>query len=241
MVLAAQGAWSKAPAFPTECYQPATFFDAAQKVMNDLADAIKTQTETNASIKAKLNELDGAAKQQRMMAFLQKDPVNAGKYMQETAAAGHRVHEQEASVASARNALAEGLKRVNAQYASDEAPIKATHKRRMDAVDRVMAGKGKPGEIDALTSEYNAAYEKFCAKWWGSSSPFLSYLGDQKKHELEVEIPYGDRYAQMEKQQVEIMGLSTSGFKSTAELEAVRRYVATIQDFGQRRRQARLK
>jgi hypothetical protein len=85
--LGAQSPWSKVPAFPKGCFQQGdTFARDADKALEELTQATYRQEEANAAVKAKLDEIDAGTRQSRMMTFLQKDPANAAKYMQDMTA-----------------------------------------------------------------------------------------------------------------------------------------------------------
>ena len=106
----AQDSWGRVPALPTACYNDDHFFETADTAYQEIAAAYRTQYDMNEAIDHQLKELDGAARQQRLMAFLQKDPINGSKFMQEGAMAAQRAGDRQTELDNQRKALASAIR-----------------------------------------------------------------------------------------------------------------------------------
>ena len=231
--VSAQNLWSKVPALPTTCFNQDQFFDQAERVYQEVSALARKQTEANAAVGRQLTELDGSTQQARMMAFLQKDPVNAGKFMQDAATAGQRAQELLTDVERKRKALKEQFETLQSQYKADMAkvgPLWTTFQNATDPGSGVGAAK-----INEYAAAFNSAYDQVCAKWWKATNPFLSYLADVRKFEVETFIPYEEFTAKGKRQQFDIMGISSAGYRSPGEAEAVAEYLKEAQKIFQLR------
>jgi len=236
----AQGAWARVPPLPTACYTKAeTFHDDNVKAQAELEAAINTQRDLNDGLTLKLKELDLTTQQSRMMAFMTKDPAAAAKYAEDAATFGTRQRDAQARVAQKRQAVEEKLKGVQARYVSDAAPLTPLYKAFQDAAEP-RSGVGRT-RLQELGAAYDTAYEKLCARWWAVTSPYVTYLGELKRMLTEVAIPYGDDFIRWQKTQLDIMGIPSSGFKSTAEMQAVKEYLEAARKIYQHRPTAPLR
>ena len=81
--LAAQSAWTKAPALPRACYRTQDTFEAdVEKAKTSLQAGLETQEQTNKRLLDQVFNMDPATLNQRMMAVIQKDPAKAPEIMQ---------------------------------------------------------------------------------------------------------------------------------------------------------------
>jgi hypothetical protein len=229
--LAAQSAWSRVPTLPTNCYQKQDqFFDQADKAWVDLGHAEEEQRGVNLALGHQLTVMDPATKQSRMMAFLQKDPAKAAALMQQGSSDAAQLPERQKAAENKKKDLQGRVDALKKQYADESAPLIAL-RLRIDAAaeDAMNHGAGveqRRNVIAPLVAQYNGAYERICAKWWSATtSPFVSYLNDFKQYEVELNIPLGDWVAKQEKDQLDLYGVPTTTYKSTAEMLAVREYL----------------
>ena len=80
---------ARVPAFPTACYsKDDPFLADLENVMNELQEAIYKQQETNAALKARIDAVPVGQQQSNLIAFMQKDPAAAQKFMQDMATLG---------------------------------------------------------------------------------------------------------------------------------------------------------
>lgn len=221
---AAQGPWARLPALPTACYTKSDAFDGdGEKLRLDLDAAIGRQEEVNKSLVAKYASLDMMTQQSRLQAFMMKNPEAAGKYLEDQSNMAARMHAPE--IAEKRNASDEKLKTIQAQYVAEAAPLTPLFTRYRDATEPA-AGDAGHARIPEYAAAYDAAYERFCGKWWSATSPFVPWLGELKRLLVDAVIPEEDDMARVQKLQLDVMGIPAAGYKSTAELKAVREYLA---------------
>ena len=219
-----QGLWSKVPAFPTSCYSNDQFYEQAGNAYGETLPIYKKQYDANEAIDRELSHLDPAAQQTRIMAFLQKDPMNAGRFMQEAATAGQRAQEIQAEVEGKQKALNARFETLESQYKADMAKVDPLWTKFARASNATVP------HLNELAAAFNTAYEtQVCAKWWKSSSPFLTYLADFKRYETESWIPYKEFVANGKRKSLDVMGMPSAGYKSPGELEAVMEYLKEAQ------------
>ena len=224
----AQGLWSKVPPFPTTCFTQDQFYEQAGKAYEETLALYKKQYEENAAIDQRLRDLDAATQQSRMMAFMQKDPMNAGKFMQEAAMAGQRAGDMQADVDAKRKALKEQFETLQSQYKADMAKTDPLWTKFVDA--QAHGSNATPAKINEYAAAFNAAYEnRVCAKWWKTTSPFLPYLADFKRFAVESWIPLEEFVANTKRQSLDIMGIPSAGYKSPGEAQAVGEYLREAQ------------
>lgn len=231
---ASKSLWTVVPPLPASCYTRGEKFDGdAERLQRELDDAIRRQADANNAFGLRLGELDPMAQQSRTIAFMRKDPVVAQRFLEDVANSGAR-QQVGIRVAEKRKTLDEKLKTLQAEYVADAAPLTPLFKRFQDART---SGPGSAtfARAPGLAAAYDAAYDKFCPKWWGAASPFIGYLGERKRMLIELAIPYGDEDVRARKTQLEVMGIPATGYKSTAEMEAVKEYLIAARTIYQRR------
>jgi hypothetical protein len=217
------------PALPTQCFTDDGFFQTAGNVSHDVVlPAYQRQYDANEAIDKQLQALDAGTKQQRMMAFVQKDPMNAGRFIQESQMGAQRSGEMQTEVDNKRKALAERYKTLEAQYKSEFATT-------TDPLWTKFMNAQAPGaevtvaQVKEYAAAFNAAYEKLCAKWWRGETPFAAYLRDFKTFEMESPIPLAEFGAKTKRQTLDIMGIPSAGYQSVGEQEAVMDYIKEAQ------------
>lgn len=87
---------------------------------------------------------------------------------------------------------------------------------------------GDPAKDRALIAQYNRAYDAFCAKWFGSSSPFLSHLVALKRHLVQDVIPQVAKAPQMGKLQLQMLGIPSAEYESSEPFIAVGNYLGVV-------------
>ena len=118
------------------------------------------------------------------------------------------------------------------QYVAEAAPLTPLFSRYREATTRSAAANPRGPEFAAA---YDAAYEKLCGKWWRATSPFVTWLGELKRHLIDDAIPAENDLVRGQKLQLDVMGIVATGFKSPAELKAVREYLASARKIYQQR------
>ena len=73
---------------------------------------------------------------------------------------------------------------------------------------------GSAARARQLATQYNAEYERICAKWLVSgSSPLLKYLAEYKQFLLDEKIPNGEKGAESAKEAVRPLRRSPYGLQ----------------------------
>ena len=204
---ATQGVWAKVPPLPTACYtRDETFNDDNLRAQSELEAAIGRQETINRSLTAGV-----------------------------TAATVGTAHQDAlARVTDKRKALEQKLKAVKARYVADAEPLTPLYKTYQEATDPG-AGASRNTKVPEFAAAYDAAYEKFCAKWWATTSPFVTYLGELKRLLIETAIPSEDQLARSQRARLEAMSIPSARYKSTAETKAVKEYLEAARTIYQQR------
>jgi len=224
----AQDVWTKPLALPTTCYtkgdaKGAAFDADLKKAKSDLEATAKKQNDINTALSKTLNEQDMGTKQQKMMAFLSKDPVAGRQFLMEMNQGGARQTELRAKLEEQKKLVNDEHEKVSAEYKAERAAV--------DGIMREFPEETTPNppKLRAASLKYNAAYEKLCAKWFTSAtSPYAIYLGHFKKFLLENQIPTIDDILKGEKLAYDVYGIPSAGWKSTAEMDARRDYLGAV-------------
>jgi len=242
-VALAQGAsadpWSQVPALPTTYYRDFDFetrVNAAQQRNNA---ELTRQADLNTSIKARFDTMDQGEKMQRMQEFMMKNPQQAMQVMQAMQAGAGAVT---APVTASQGDL-ERLERELATLTTDfQAAVKGARDPVQRAIDELVKTKGKAcGEGDcvslpaadvprykALYGQLNTDYERICGAWWGPSGSFTRWLGNYKQYLLNDVVAPGVKADSLVLQQMAMMGVPGTGFRSTAPISAVSNYLGRL-------------
>lgn len=251
------GPWAKVPALPTACYsgqdnwseQSTAAFDAVQQAhdeQNDINSAIsQNATDTFSE--------DPFAVAARMQQEMMNDPQNAQKVMQQTL----QQNEQDRAEAPARLAKEQQIenesKALIKQYqaalekASEPGNIRLAALTKkyepMEGVGDLWIRYGDPGEPDwveperhAILRDWNAAYAATCVSWWSASGPFHAYMKRYKDFLTLERIPFEKKGDAARLEHYRQIGISTEGWRTTTDYEAVEDYLKMAQSlFGLRR------
>lgn len=231
--LIAQDPWARVPPHPTSCYDKEGFTARLSNLRHEVVVQGDRQQAINAAIDEKLNELSPEARQAKMMAFMTKDPMAAGKQMQELATAGERQQGAMAALTHKRQALDEQWRAAQQEFERDNAPLGPVYRKAMAQMEP--GGNAALGR--QLFAQHNAEYEKLCAKWFtGDRSPFLAYLTALRQFLTKEFIPAEEERASMSTLQFRIYGVDMANYKSTAPHAAAAEYIdAMSRVFGKRR------
>ncbi len=223
----AQDPWSKVLPFPTSCYDNETpgFVGRLSNISHEIVVASDKQNDINSALRQKIIDMDPSEKQSKMMAFMMKNPSEAGKVMQEIATAGERQTAATERLVQKQSALAAQLRAAEAQYDTDFKPMAAVFAEYMKEADP----SGNAARARQLAAEFDAGYERHCAKYLtAGSSPLLKYLSDYRSFLLEVQIPNDEANMKYQKLDFEINGVVSTTFKSTAVQRAVVAYLSQL-------------
>lgn len=229
----AQDPWAKVPPHPTSCYDKEDFTAQLSNLRHEVVVLGDRQRDINTAIDEKLNEMSPEAKQAKMMAFMTKDPMAAGKQMQELATAGEQQQGAMMALNQKRQALDEQWKAAQQAFERESAPLGPIYQKAQ--VQMEPGGNSALGR--QLFAQHNAEYEKLCAKWFtGERSPFLAYLGALRQFLEKELIPAEEERTQVSRLQFRIYGVDMANYKSTARHAAATEYMdAMSRVFGKRR------
>ena len=243
-VVAAQGAspadpWSQVPALPTTYYRDFDFETRINTAEQRNNAELTRQGDVNTSIKARFDTMDQGEKMQRMQEFMMKNPQQAMQVMQAMQAGA-------GAVTAPVTASQGDLERLERELATLTADFQAAVKRVRDpvqrSIDELVKAKGKAcGEGDcvslpaadvprykALYGQLNTDYENICGAWWGPSGSFPKWLGNYKQYLLNDVVAPAVKADSLVLQQMAMMGVPGTGFRSTAPLSAVSTYLAKL-------------
>jgi hypothetical protein len=235
---AAQDPWSKVPAFPTSCYDNATpgFVDQISNIRHELTVQADAQNDINTAIQQKVVDMDPSEKQSKMMAFMMKNPTEAGKMMQDIATAGQNANQKSEGWNQKVMDLNEQLKSAESKYATEKAALDALEAQ-WAKTQPEHGNAGNPGLGRQLAAKYDAQYEALCEKSLkAESSPFLKYLSNLKAFQVTEQIPGELERLRQQKRELDLYGISSTELKSTETHNAVTEYLSKMSTvFGRRR------
>jgi hypothetical protein len=240
---AAANPWSKVPAPPTACYQSQDQYlqqnsAALDVVNNEMSEVIARNDE----IKEKfdhIQETDPMAMARAMQEAMMADPQNAQKYMQQAVQKGQDF-QTEAPAALEREAQIEAEeKSVVKQYQAALATAYGPANARWTALKKKMGipmdspGPGEMGVPDwawaewgVILRERDQAYQATCATWFSPTGPLQAYLKRYKTFLVQERIPYEKKIIDEPRlEQYQMMGISTAGYRTTTDYDAVGDYL----------------
>lgn len=222
--LAAQSAWTKAPALPKACYRTQNTFEAdAERARTELEAAIEAQEKVNRGLGDQLMEMDQATRQQRMMDAVQKNPARAQEIIQATQsyAAGSPQHTAVVATEAEEGEFKDKKAKLTTDYdAAWKAVLGPVHRRAMEAA---------PANRASAWAEFNRQYETVvCARWFGKEVPDL--LTSYRAYLVERRIPKRAEAEATPLPMFEMFGVSTKAFRPIAEMRAVVDYLRFASD-----------
>ena len=240
---AAASPWSKVPAPPTACYQSQDQYlqqnSAALDVVNNEMYAVSAR---NDEIKEKfdhIQETDPMAMARAMQEAMMADPQNAQKYMQQMVQKG-QAYQTEAPAALEREAQIEAEeKSVMKQYQAALVTASGAANARWTALKKKMGiamdspGPGESGvpdwawaEWEVILRERDHAYQATCATWFAPTGQLQAYLKRYKTFLVQERIPYEKKINDEPRlEQYQMMGVSTVGYRTTTDYDAVADYL----------------
>jgi hypothetical protein len=230
--LPAQSAWTRVPRFPSQCYSDRDKFDADLQTASDaMEQAFVRQSDINAALKEKADNLDAGTRQSKMMAFLTSNPQRAQEVLGAMSGQGAAVA---AAVGDSRlPALDEEYERLGAEYDAEVARVLGT-------IRDEFARQGDPAsgatvaQIQATVRRYNAAYEALCNRWI-IAGRFPAFLEKYRLYIVNEWLPAVEKPEVSGRVMLEILGIDASAYQSTRETVEVQRYMRFVAEvFGRR-------
>lgn len=233
--------WSLVPPAPTACYdEQDNFLAKVGAALATLDEEISTQMAMNDDIKAGLGdtstgEADPFAMAQRMQDYMMNNPEAATRMMQDLSATGQTFSEdlsqqieREQELTGALDAQITGYRNA---FAEMRAPIDATIK----ALPTEVVGEGfvvftdeAIAQLPAINRQSSAAYEELCARWW-KRGPLAAPLAEFRTFLIEEKVAGAEHQFDQTRQQLDIQGIDTSEYRSTAAMDAAADYLRQLQ------------
>lgn len=227
--LTAQNPWTRVPAFPTVCYTAGDpFVDRIEAAYVANQEALGRQVEINQGLNQQLKGLDPAAKQSRMMAYMQQNQAGFQAYMQLAAQDPQSAQAASEAHLARMQAFQTEFDALLANYA---AALKAT----LDPVNAEMmkvtdaASGASNAERAAAIAKYNSTYQALCGKWI-TKEDFPAFLTKFKAYLVGDYLPSLRDEVALEKTTLEMSGISTRDYQHTAPLDAVARYIEYVRE-----------
>jgi hypothetical protein len=219
----AQAPWNRVPPLPSSCYPAddgadAEFTTKASQVAQELKEEARQQTVANEEIAQRFTSMSPAQQQERLMAYMQKNPAGAAEAVKQMQA---------------------GFGVPTTGYPSGKIPEDFRTERKQlveeSLADWKRVAKGIPEEgtvsREAWLSRWKSVYEEWCGRWFafgarrGTDSRFMGFLGRFKEYLTQEYIPFGEQTHAGRKKFFDTMGIPTAGFVSPVAKEAVAMYL----------------
>ena len=251
---AATGPWARVPAAPTACY---TSQDNYFEQNNAAADTVQNEhykvNDKNAEIRQAFKdaqEADPMAMVRAMQEAMMADPQNAQKYMERIVKQGEDAQvaipaamDREAQIEAEEKTV---IKQYEAALLAANGPANArwTALKKKYGLPADAPGPGESGVPDwvweewgVILRQWDQAYQANCATWFAPAGPLQSYLKRYKTFLISERIPYEKKnYDEPWLEQYRMMSVSTEGFRTTTDYEAVEDYLkVAYRIFGERR------
>lgn len=218
--------WAMVPDLPTACYADTDDFqERANNATQALGTEYQRQEAINRAISEQSAELDPMEMQQRMVTYLMEHPEDAQRYMESLQQIGQEANEQAPQNAERYYQFDADMETLSASYDSALRDAMAPLQRRGQRLDETSGHCNEKWLADAraLVSDENATYERLCATWW-NKGPFHAWLGEFRQFQIEIAARQ-DEQDNTAKQNYEVMGIATDGYRPTGYLRAPIEYL----------------
>ncbi len=239
----ATGPWTKVPAAPTACYlSQDQYLDQNSAALDAVQNEHYAVNDRNAEIKQKLNDAlnaDPMAMAQAMQQAMMDDPQNAQKYMEQMMQQGQAAQTEIPAALERETQIEAEEKNLIKQYqaaldkANGPANARWTALKKKYGLPDDAPGPGESGVPDwvwqewgVILKEWDQAYRANCATWFSPAGPLQSYLKRYKGFLVQERMPYEKKNIDDPwLDQYKMMGISTEGYRTTTEYEAVEDYI----------------
>lgn len=212
--------WTLLHTLPTACYgQQDDFDEVLATQIESLSAEISRQTQINEQLDARVQNLDPAEKQRQIMAYMMKNPQQAAAAMQALQSLGSGAAAEAGLEAEGEGeqtqALAQLINRYDAELKAARAPI-------FEKRNKITAMATDP-QFGVLSKQLDEEYVKLCPAWW-KGGPFPTWLASYREFLIQ-DIPKRKEAQANANAHYAMFGISTADFRSTIEMEAVRKYL----------------
>jgi hypothetical protein len=230
--------WSIVPAVPTTCYREQdNFATEVEAAIATLRESSTTQAALSKGISDQLGaaaDVDPFALAQRMQEYMMTNPEEGMKMLQSMQTMGQSIGADISQENERRVELTTALDDLRSQYRNEYAAMRAPIDARLDAMLTKIEGHEAYYDEAAtkLLPEYNrqasAAYEQLCGKWW-QGRRFAAPLEEYRSFLVDEYTPRLDETSEQTRQQLDIQGIDTSEYRSTASMDAAIEYLEKLQ------------
>ncbi len=250
---AATSPWTKVPAPPTACYQTQDqYLDQNSAALDAVQNEHYKANDKNAEIKQAFTDAQAAdpmAMARAMQEAMMADPQNAQKYMERMMQRGQAAQVEVPAALDREQQIEAEEKTVIKQYQAALAAANGPANARWTALKKKYGlpadapGPGESGVPDWVWAEWGVilrerdqAYRATCATWFAAAGPLQSYLKRYKNFLITERIPYEKKnFDEPWLEQYRMVGVSTTGYRTTTDYEAVEDYLkAAYRIFGER-------
>lgn len=240
---AATGPWAKAPALSTGCYLDGDPFSAQLEasltaVQNDHSNQSDINTQIDQQV-TDISNTDPMELARRMQEAMMNDPQAARQYLENTQTLGQQVQTELPEASEKAQQVEAEEKSLVARYQAALAKSHAPGDARWTALKKKMGiapdslGPGELGVPDwawqewgVILREWDAGDRATCAVWWATTGPMHAYMKSYKDYQIQERIPQHRKYIDEPKlKNYEMTSIPATGYKSTAEYEAVEKYL----------------
>jgi hypothetical protein len=235
-----QDPWKRVPALPATCYTASDFTAKLNDLYATLVEERQKQEEINSALDQKLQALGQQEIMQRMMAYMRKDPQKAMKMMQAQQTAATSIRTDITSAAEAqkdRNAEFEQLSAAfNAEMDAMSKPyqarrdqvVKTGTKSVLEGASWVFTSKAAETEYNDIVNKENADYEARCATYFGADGKMRNWLTTYRETVIDPVAKSTEANDEIKATQMVILESPGVGFRSTAQMMAVRDYINVL-------------
>ena len=248
------GPWAKVPAFPTACYAEQDHWrDQYSAAIEAVHQDHEKQNEANTAVEQRLQSVmqeNPMAMAQALQQAMMSDPGNAQKIMEkmtQTGEAGQTEIPAQAQKDSQFQVDAQVLIRqynaaLEKAFGPGDARWNALKKKGGYEPDAIFPGESGVAEWiwaewDVVLKDWKAGYQANCAVWFATTSPMNAFLKRYKDYLVNERIPTEKRLVDQPRlDQYQMMNVSTTGWRTTSDYDAVEDYLgmaATL--FGERK------
>jgi len=223
---AGKSPWASLPALPTSCYSAQdTFVPDAATMSDALSEEADRQNGINLDLNSQAAEADPTVKQRRIQAIMMKDPQKAMEMLTGV--------KDPAKAAQDAAALSASEKRLDKEFEDLVAKYDAAVKANFDpALARVVelrpdgetVQRVNTAELRAAVQKANGEYERICTAWW-KAGPFHAWLGRYRTFLENERVPVEARADENKKFQLDMAGIPTATYASTASTRAAGEYI----------------
>ena len=233
--------WNKMPPLPTTCYADHEFSIKLANLYAELGEQKSQQEAINTELGQKAQQLDPMEMVRRLNEFMARDPQKAMKVMQAQAAAAGEVSSGVTSSAEAKEAREAELAQLSAEFKAANAEgakpflarqdelVRTSTRPILEGAAREFTSKAAQDAFDEQVRLQNADYEARCAAWYGADGKLRRWLASYRSTVIDPMAKSQEEIDGNIELQMAIMGTSGAGFRSTAQIEAVREYARVVE------------